>query len=158
MCKYVNGKMGKLIWIWRNMCVNNCHKSEINVFWRLQLHTLYGKVSVWFCYVNHFEKYRPSSAKGQDLRQFVGDATGSMPVCYINLSARLRPRPQSSKIYSSLSVMPPTACRFVYALPMICARCLFPASYARYSPACARHRDVCPRSSSITTVHGFSPW
>ena len=34
-------------------------------------------------------------------------------ICYVNLSAKHRPRPQSFTIYSALSVMPPAACRFV---------------------------------------------
>ena len=60
-----------------------------------------------------FRGVSASVSELQDLQQFVGDATGSMPVCYVNHFEKYRSRPQRGKIYGSLSVMPPAAYRFV---------------------------------------------
>ncbi len=38
---------------------------------------------------------------------------GTHPFCYVNHFEKYRPRSQSGKIYGSLSVMTPAACRFV---------------------------------------------
>jgi len=45
----------------------------------------------------------------------------STAFCYVILFAEYRPRPQSCKSYSNLSVMPPAACRLVVDTRNFCA-------------------------------------
>ena len=68
-------------------------------------------------------------------------------VCYVNLSAKHRTRLYSSKIYSTLSVLRPAACRFVMQIFLKSIGLAGKAS--RFTAVCRHRSRACPALAAL---------